>query len=109
MIREVLSLERLLAMEPAAAAALLAVRRSDGGTAHDDQLLDAWLESGDANAKAWTQTQAGWRAFDDAGDDDLLTAMRQAAVKARPARAVSGQRMAAAAVVLVVLTGALMG
>jgi transmembrane sensor len=109
MIREILSLERLVAMEPSAAAALLAVRRSDGGTAHDEAMLHAWLQASEANVRAWDQTQAGLRAFDDAGDDELLMAMRRAAIEARPARAFAPQRLAAAAVVLVILTGALLG
>lgn len=109
MIREILSLERLVTMEPADAAALLAVRRSDGRTAHDDAMLDAWLQASEANVRAWGQTQAGWQAFDDAGDDELLTAMRRAALEARPARAFPRQGLAAAAVILVILTGALLG
>jgi transmembrane sensor len=109
MIREVLSLDRLLAMGPDAAAALLMVRRTDGGAAHDETLMEAWLQADAAHPRAWAQVQAGWNAFDDADDDELLTAMRGAAVQARPARVFPRQRLAAAAVVLVLLSGALLG
>jgi transmembrane sensor len=109
MIREVLTLDRLLAMGPEAAAALLAVRRSDGGSAHDEALLETWRQADEAHARAWAQTQAGWDAFEDADDDELLAAMRRAAVQARPARAIPRQWLAAAAVVLVLLSGGLLG
>jgi transmembrane sensor len=109
MIREVLTVDRLLAMGPDAAGALLAVRRSDGGSAHDEALLEAWLQADDAHARAWARTQAGWNAFDDAADDELLAAMRSAAVGARPSRALPRERLAAAAVIVVLLSGVLFG
>jgi len=106
-MREVLTLERLRSLGVDETAAVLAVRRSDGASAHDDEVLAAWLGLDEANSRAWETTQRAWRAFDEAGDDEILKAMREEALKARPTPIVARPPMAIAAAVLVLLAGGL--
>jgi transmembrane sensor len=105
MIHEVLSLERLQALEPGEAAALLAVRWSGGAVAADETVLQAWLDADPANPPAWEDAQRALAAFDDADGDELLDAMRQDARKVRRAPAVAWPRFAAAAAIVLVLLG----
>jgi transmembrane sensor len=105
MIREVLSLKRLRAMDPDDAAAMLAVRRSDGASAYDDDALAAWLMHDEANVRAWERTQKAWLAFEDAEDDEILQAMRREARQPSPAAAWRPRLAAAAAAILVLVTG----
>lgn len=107
MIQEVLTLDRLRSMPADEAAALLTVRAGDAGP-HDDEMLGAWLGLGEANVRAWERAQKAWSSFEGAENDEILDAMRRAALKARPAMAVKWPPLAAAAAaLLVVLTGAL--
>lgn len=106
-MREVLTLERFRSLRADEVAALLAVRKSDGASAHDDEVLAAWLGLDAANVRAWETTQRAWRAFDEAKDDEILNAMREEARKARPSPAFVRPPMAIAAAVLVLLTGGL--
>ncbi len=107
MIQEVLSLDRLQAMPPDDAAALLAARQSDGPSGHDDAALGAWLGLSDVNVQAWARAQKALRIFDDADDDEILNAMRREALDERGAAAVWRPQLAAAASILVLLTGGL--
>lgn len=85
-MRDVLTLDRLTAMGPSAAAALLAYRQADGATDLDAAVLADWLAADPSHAKAWTNTQAAWRDFDDSEDDEILAAMRADARRAGPSR-----------------------
>lgn len=107
MIREVLSLERLRSMGPDDAAALLAIRRSDSGLAVDQPTLDAWLRLDEANVRAWARAQNAWSAFDGADDDEILSAMRLSARQARPTGPSWAPSLAAAAAILVLISGGL--
>jgi transmembrane sensor len=109
MIQEVPSLDRLRSMPPDEAAALLTVRGGGAPRAQDQETLGAWLRLGEANVQAWARAQKAWSSFEAAEDDEILNAMRRAALKARPAMAVKWRPLAAAAALLVVLTGALWG
>ena len=79
MISEVLTVERLCAMPPSAAAALLAARRLTSGDALDGAALTAWLAQDPAHGQAWVRAQRAVSAFDDAQDDDIVSAMLLAA------------------------------
>ena len=106
MIREVLTLDRLRSMTPKAAASLIALHRADriGG---EDAVVAQWLSLDPAHERAWARAQRAWSGFDDTDDDELLSAMRQAARKAGPVRA--GPRAAwAAGLAAVAVTGALL-
>ncbi len=109
MVHEALTLERLHAMAPDEAAALLAVRRAEGLTAHEEALLAEWLAVDPLHADALGQAERGWAVFDAAEGDEILAAMRAHAL-ASPARRWLGwpQLAAAAAVVLLLATSLLM-
>jgi transmembrane sensor len=106
MIQEVLNLNRLRAMAPDEAAALLTVRRSDGGGGRDQNVLLAWLDLDRAHLPAWDGAQRAWRAFEDVEGDEILNAMRRDALRARPV-APPPRAWLAAAAVLVLLSGGL--
>jgi transmembrane sensor len=105
MIREVLTLDRLSAMAPDAAAALLAARRLMADTPDDGEALTAWLARDPAHARAWTQAQRAVSAFDDAQGDDIVEAMLLAARAHRPAPLWPRLAAAAAAAVVLALSG----
>ncbi len=108
MIREVLTLSRLRAMAPDEAAATLIVRQAEGEFPHDRMIFEQWLELGEENRAAWERAKLGWRAFDDAGPDELLDAMREHARSARPAPSERWSHYAtAAALCLAILTGSM--
>ncbi|WP_374471681.1 FecR family protein [Phenylobacterium sp.] len=107
---EALTLQRLEALEPDAAAALLAYRQGEGAAALDAGVLAAWLERPE-HAAAWARMQAAWADFDAVGDDEIVEALRDHARRAGPARpapAAGWRRPAAAAAVALALGAGLM-
>lgn len=106
MIREVLDLNRLRALAPDTAAALLIARRLDGASS-DDAVLEAWLALDDSHRRAWARANRADRAFAPPTDNDVLTAIRAAALKARPEPAWRSPRWAAAAAAVVLVLGGL--
>ena len=106
MIRQVLTLRDLKALSPNAAAALLAVRRSDGQSSRDADLIESWLQIDETHRQAWARTQARLGVFDEGEDDEILLAMRQAARQAKPAGLRSYGRAAAIAAAVLLMVGA---
>jgi transmembrane sensor len=105
MIREVLDLKRLRDLPPDDAAALLISRRLDGAE-NDAAALQAWLSADDAHQRAWARANRVDRAFD-AGDNEILQALRDAAVAPLPSPPWRSPRWAAAAAAIVVVLGGL--
>ena len=108
MIREVLTMDRLRAMDADEAAALWTVRLAEGEHAQERDLFEEWLEAAPANRAAWDRAQRGWSLFDEAADDELLEQMRRHARAARPAPRYWKQFAAAAAAVLLVVSGSVL-
>jgi transmembrane sensor len=92
MVREVTSEARLAALSPDEAAAFWTVRHAEGLSPYEEEMFRQWLSRSSENAEAWKDADTAWRAFDEAGEDELLTAMPQLA--------------AAAAIVLLLLASA---
>jgi len=107
MVHEALTLERLQAMPLDEAAALLAVRRAEGLTAHEEGLLADWLAADPAHARAFGLAERGWDAFDASADDEILAAMRVHALAPRRQAWLGWPQFAAvaAAVLLLVTAG----
>lgn len=103
MIREVLTMARLRAMDPAEAAALWTVRLAEGEYANERELFEQWLEASAVNRKAWERAQRGWDLFDHAGEDEILEEMRRHGRRARPAAHLNWKPVAAAAAALLVV------
>ena len=76
MVREALTFEQLGAMERDEAAALLVVRRSEGLTASEQDLLAEWLAADSSHAGALAAVERSWATFDDSDEDEILAAMR---------------------------------
>ena len=108
-MRDVLTLERLEAMDPDAAAALLVYRRADGAGDLDARVLAAWLQRDPAHARAWDNACAAWSDFDDAGDDEILAALQAHARRAGPARPRWSPPLAAAAAAVLLALGVGLG
>ncbi len=108
MVREVTSEARLAAMKPDEAAALWTARHSEGLSAHEEELFQDWLGRSIENAEAWADAELAWHAFDEAGDDEILAAMRSHALAAERSSWLRPQLAAAAAVLLVLLASALL-
>ncbi len=106
-MRDVLTLDRLKAMDVDAAAALLAYRRADGAGDLDAAVLDDWLALDQGHAVAWADAQAAWQDFDGAEDDEILAALRADARRAKPSRPRWVPQAAAAVAVLTI--GAALG
>jgi transmembrane sensor len=82
--QEVLTLARLRATTPDEASALWMVRGAESVT--DAVLFEEWLADSDANTAAWEKAQRIWDSFENAGDDEMLQAMRTSALAMRPPR-----------------------
>jgi transmembrane sensor len=110
MVREALTLERLGAMEPDEAAALLVVRRAEGLTVSETQLLDDWLAVDPSHPHALASVERTWATFDDVEEDEILGAMRAHALAPRRRDWGNWPRLAlvAAAMLLVVATSLLL-
>lgn len=105
MLREALTFERLSAMEPGEAAAYFVARRAEGLTASEEELLAAWLGADENHARELGRADRAWGLFDEAGDHEILAAMRAHAV-APKRRSWASWRPAAAAAMLLLLVGA---
>lgn len=101
MVREALTHERLRAMPVDEAAALFAVRRAEGLTANEQAMLDEWLAADPAHGRAFALTERSWQAFGDAGEDEILAAMRAHALMPRERAGPRWPHFAAAAAVLI--------
>jgi transmembrane sensor len=106
MMREALTREALWAMPVDEAAALLAVRRAEGLTASEEGLLAAWLAEDPAHARALATAGRGWDAFDGAGDDEILAAMRAHALAPRHRRWPGWPQAAAVAAAVLLMVAA---
>lgn len=92
-------------LSPTDAAALWQVQH-DTGTPVEAGLFETWLDESDANAEAWVALQETWAAFDDVGNA-LFADVRAAALAAAPTRHTRWWPAAAAAVIAVAGSGAL--
>lgn len=102
-MRELLDLQRLQAMAPHEAAAVLAARLSDPAHAQEAGLLEEWLRLDEAHADAWVAARYALGLFEDVEDDELLQELRREALATEPARSMPWTRWAAIAAVLVAL------
>src|SRR5580698_203445 len=96
----------LSALAPAEAAAYFVMRRAEGLTPTEHQLLAQWLAKDDAHRSAFDSTDRAWRSFDEPGGNEILAAMRAHAVGARPRGWRPLWATAAAAAVVVLAVGA---
>jgi ferric-dicitrate binding protein FerR (iron transport regulator) len=82
--RRPLSLKAVSALEPAEAAAYFVVRRSEGLTESEQQVLEAWLAADVSNREALASAEHVWQVFDELGDNEVLRVMRAHALALRP-------------------------
>jgi transmembrane sensor len=110
MVREVVSEKRLTAMSPEEAAAFWTTRHSEGLFASEEEQFKDWLARSEQNANAWADAQAAWSVFDEAGNDEILSAMRSHALQTERSYAswYNPQLAAAAAFALLMLTSMLL-
>lgn len=101
MLREALTLERLRAMAPDEAAALLAVRRVEGLTDSEAAMLADWQAADPVHAAALDAVERSWAGVERVRDDDLIAAMRARALAPRASVWRHWPRVAAAAAVIV--------
>jgi len=73
-------------MTPEEAAAYFILHRDDDMTAADLMLFRSWFAANDEYAQALVRTEAAWRCFLHAEDDEILAKMRADARGARPVR-----------------------
>lgn len=106
----VLTLERLSAMDPDAAAALLVYRRAEGAGDLDAQVATQWLNLDPSHQLALAAAEAAWGDFDEADGDEILAALRADALAAGPlTRPRWTREVVAAAAVIMVLVGSALG
>lgn len=103
MIREVLTLSRVAAMQADEAAAVWTLRFADEEDPGERQLFEEWLALAPANRQAWERAQLGWNLFDSAQGDELIEEMRRHARAAAPEARNDWRRYAAAAALVVAL------
>jgi transmembrane sensor len=103
MVHEALSHQRLDKMPRDEAAALLAVRRAEGLSDSEAQLLAEWLAADEANRQALAATDRTWQHFDQIEDNEILAAMRAHARAPRQRGWGLDPRMAAAAAILILI------
>jgi ferric-dicitrate binding protein FerR (iron transport regulator) len=65
----VLSLDVVNSLEPGEAAAYFVVRRSEGLTESEQEVLEAWLAANAANREALANAEYVWQVFDGLGDE----------------------------------------
>jgi transmembrane sensor len=104
-VREALTLQSLSALEPREAAAYFIVRRAEGFTATEEQLLADWLAKDEVHRRLFASADRAWQSFKEPEGDEILSAIRAHALAASP-RGFSGWRVAAAAAAVLVLVGA---
>jgi len=102
LVREALTFEWLRSMDAAEAAALFVSRQAEGLTQSEQLLLESWLAEGNGNVREFERAAKAWSSFDEAGDDEILSAMRRHALEQRRARP-TWYRAAAAAMVAVII------
>jgi transmembrane sensor len=106
MIREVLTAQVLEALDPRDAAALFVARRSEGLTAGEQQLFDAWIARDQQHRRLFESADRAWKAFDDSDNDEILQAMRAHALAPRAqSRSFWRPAIAAAAMLLLAVSG----
>ena len=66
------------------AAAYFVTHRDDDLTGAEQLLLTSWLSASDSHVRALNRAEAAWRCFDQAGDDEILAAMRAHSREAGP-------------------------
>lgn len=103
MLREALTSERLATMAPGEASAYFVARSLDGLSTNERDLLDAWLAADQAHVRAFESARRGWQSFDDSGGDEILAAMREHALSARPQSWLSRRYIPIAAAMLVLV------
>lgn len=109
MIREALTFEQLRAMDPDEAAACYLARRAEGFTQSEEQLFSEWLEEDVAHARALQRAERAWNAFAQAGDHEILSALRAHALKLPQRSWANWQRLSAmAAVILLAIAASLL-
>src|SRR5688500_8273456 len=67
-------------MGPADAAALFIALEAEGLIQSERELLDLWLAEDPTNVREFERAKSAWTCFTEAGDSELLTAMRQHAL-----------------------------
>jgi len=105
MVREALTFEALMALDPREAAALFVARRAEGLTSSEQQLLERWLARDESHRRLFANADRSWQTFEQADGDEILQAMR-AHARASQRRAPRWRPAVAAAAVLVVALGA---
>jgi transmembrane sensor len=100
MLREALTPERIHTLRPAEVAACFIMRRADGLTASEQQLLERWLAQDEAHRQAFDSADQAWQSLADTEGDEILAAMRAQALSARPRAGSAWRPMAAAAAIL---------
>jgi transmembrane sensor len=93
-------------MEPGDAAACFVVRRAEGLTASEQELLAEWLGEDEGHGRQLERAERAWDLFSDAGDHEILAAMRAHAAAPRRREWASWRPAAAAAAILLLLMSA---
>lgn len=76
MLREALSLDRLQRLPPGEAAAYLVTLGDAGLAPSEEAILAHWLAADPAHQQAFDSARRAWGVFDDAGDHEIIAAMR---------------------------------
>jgi transmembrane sensor len=106
MVREALTMERLDALEPRDAAALLLARRAEGLTSSEEQLLASWLARDESHRRLFDSADKAWQSLHGHDGDEILAAMRAHALAPRRRAFAAWRPLAAAAAVLLLAVGA---
>jgi transmembrane sensor len=99
-LREALTVEKIQALGAAEVAACFIMRRADGLTASEHQLLEGWLAQDEIHRRAFDSADQAWQSLNDTKDDEILAAMRTHALSARPSGRSAWRPVAAAAAIL---------
>jgi transmembrane sensor len=105
MVREVLTRKKLDALGPRAAAAYFIMRRAEGLTSGEEQLLADWLARDESHRRIFENTDRSCRVFADAEGDEILAAMRAHARAPRRRGWMTWRPAIAAAAVLLLAVG----
>jgi transmembrane sensor len=101
-LREALTPEKIQSLGPAEVAACFILRRADGLTASEHQLLEGWLAKDEGHRHAFDNADRAWQSLRDPEGDEILAAMRTHALSARPRAGSAWRPIAAAAAILLV-------
>ena len=101
MTADAMTAERLRDLDAREAAANFVVRRAEGWTAGEAALFEAWLEADASHQTAFEAADRGWAVFENTDGHEILAAIRERALAARPARRTPWRAMALAASILV--------